>query len=300
MNPKKILVLYYTQSGQLGEVVTRFSKPFAAAGVSVETISIKPINDYAFPWTSERFFDTMPETVLGITTALQPVNLQEQKYDLVVFAYQPWYLSLSIPANSALHEPAVKEILKNTPVVTLIAARNMWLHAQEQAKQKLREAGAKLVGNIALVDRHHNLISVVTILYWMLTGKKDKYLGVFPKPGVSDEDIRNSENFGKIVCRYLQEGNWSGMQHELVTNGAVDVKEDLMFVEERAPRLFSIWANFIFKRKNRKGWLVVFKYYLLFALFIVAPIVLLLNFLLFRWFLIGNIKRRMAHYAGVE
>lgn len=296
---KKVLVLFYSQSGQLGEVVNYFTKPFAGAQISVEVIRIKPVSDYPFPWTSEQFFDTMPETVLGITTPLQPINLKEQKYDLIVFAYQPWYLSLSIPANSVLQEPVIKKVMHNTPVVTLIAARNMWLNAQEQTKQKIREAGATLVGNMALVDRHHNLVSVVTILYWMLTGKKDKYLGIFPKPGVSDNDIRNSENFGKIVCRYLQEGNWNGMQKELVANGAVEVKENLMFVEERAPRLFFVWANFIAGRKNRKIWLVLFKYYLLFALFIVAPVILLLNFLLFRWFLIRNIKRKMAYYTDV-
>jgi hypothetical protein len=216
-----------------------------------------------------------------------------------VFAYQPWYLSISSPANAALHHPDIKRILQNTPVVTLIAARNMWLNAQEQVKKLLNEAGAKLVGNIALVDKSSNLVSAVTILYWMMTGKRDRYLGIFPKPGVADDDVANAARFGETVFSALLKDEWDNLQTLLATQGAVDVKSNLMFIEERAPRLFSIWANLIIKSKNRKALLVAFKYYLLIALFIVAPIVLTVNFLFFRVFFLRKIDQKKKYYAGV-
>jgi hypothetical protein len=297
---KKVLVLYYSQSGQLTEVIYSFVSHFGDPNVSVEIVRVKPKNDFEFPWTSARFFDAMPETVLAKPVALESFQFKEERYDLIVFAYQPWYLSLSIPANSILHEPAVKKILKDTPVVTLIAARNMWLSSQEKLKKILKEAGANLVGNIALVDKNANVISAITILYWMMTGKKDSYLGVFPKPGISDEDISNSKIFGKTVCEYLVADNLSGLQPALVNQNAVDVKSNLMFIEERAPRLFSIWAKLIGKRKNRKAWLVVFKYYLLFALFIVAPIVLTINAIFFRPFFLKSISKKKQYYSGVS
>src|SRR4051812_43106387 len=160
---KKILVLYYSQSGQLTEVINSFIIPFSGANISVEVVRVKPKNDFEFPWASDRFFDAMPETVLAKPVALESFQFKEPSYDLVVFAYQPWYLSLSIPANSILNEPQVKNILKNTPVVTLIAARNMWLSSQEKLKKILKEAGANLVGNIALVDKNSNVVSAITI-----------------------------------------------------------------------------------------------------------------------------------------
>jgi hypothetical protein len=296
---KKVLVIYYSQSGQLTEVVNSFVAPFSEADVSVEIVRVKPKNDFEFPWTSARFFDAMPETVLAKPIPLEPFELKEKSYDLVVFAYQPWYLSLSIPANSILHEPVIKDILKNTPVITLIAARNMWLSSQEKLKKVLKELGASLVGNIALVDKNSNLISAITILYWMMTGKKDSYLGIFPKPGVSNKDISNTKIFGKTVCDHLLKRSWDGMQSTLVNQNAVEVKSNLMFIEERAPRLFSIWANVISKRKNRKAWLVFFKYYLLFALFIVAPVVLMINAVFFRPFFLKSINKKKQYYLGV-
>lgn len=300
MADKKVLALYFTQSGQLEEIVNCFTLPFTQAGIRVEKINIQPEKAFPFPWKSEQFFEAMPETVLEKTVPLQPFELKETHYDLIIFAYQPWFLSLSIPANSILQHPSIKAVLKATPVVTLIGARNMWLNAQEKTKEILKQNGAKLVGNVVLVDKHSNLSSAVTILYWMLTGKKDKYLGIFPKPGVSEEDIGHSEQFGQTVCNHFQKNSLNDLQKELVAQQAVVVESDLMFIEERAPRLFLIWATIISKMKNRKAWLTAFKYYLLIALFIVAPIVLLINRLLFRIFFLSRIQRKKKYYQGVE
>ena len=297
---KKILVLYYSQSGQLTDIVNSFIAPFQLSEISVEVVRAKPLNDFEFPWNSKRFFDAMPESVLAIPSPMQKMEFKEAKYDLVVFAYQPWYLSLSIPANSILVTDEVKKILKDTPVVTLIGARNMWLSSQEKLKKILKEAGANLVGNIALVDRNSNIISAITILYWMMEGKKESYLGIFPKPGVQDEDIANTKNFGKTVSEFLLKGNFDGLQQALVNQNAVEIKSNLLFIEERAPRLFSIWANLIIKRKNRSAWLVVFKYYLLFALFIIAPIVLTVYTILFRPFFGKSIREKKLYYSGLK
>ena len=145
-----------------------------------------------------------------------------------------------------------------------------------------------------------NLTSVITILYWMLTGKRDRYLGIFPKPGVSEEDIAHSQVFGETVCEYLKKQDWTGMQQALVTQDAVEINPNLMFVEERAGRLFSIWANLVTKAKNRAAWLVVYKYYLLFALFIVAPVVLSVYAVFFKPFSGKSINNKIMYYSGLK
>jgi hypothetical protein len=297
---KKILIIYYTQSGQLSEIVESFSKPLIASGAIIDQVQIKPKNDFTFPWTAKVFFETMPESVLGIPQELKTFSFKETFYDLVVLAYQPWFLSPSIPATSLLLNSDFKNIIKGTPVVTLIGSRNMWLNAQEKVKNLLKEAGANLVGNITLVDRNNNHISAVTILYWMLSGKKDKYLGVFPKPGISDADISNVSSHGAIVAQHLISGDWNDLQDELVKADAVYVKPNLMFIENTGSKLFKIWANVIIKKKNRAGWSVAFKYYLLFALFIVAPMILVVNSILIRPFFMKKLNRKREYYLGVN
>src|SRR5690606_34782391 len=133
--------------------------------------------------------------------ALKPMDQQilNEKYDLVVLGYQVWYLSPSIPFNSFLQSDEAKRLLRSTPVGTVINCRNMWVKAQEKVKKALHELGAQHVGNRALVDRQLNHISGITIVHWMMKGRKDSYLGIFPNPGVSEEDIMGSVKFGRSL-----------------------------------------------------------------------------------------------------
>ncbi len=297
---KKVLVIYYSQSGQLGEILDNLTRPISNAGHTVEKVCVQPTVAYPFPWKGKSFFAVMPDSALEVPTTLQPFQLKEAHYDLVIMGYQAWFLSPSIPFNSILNTPAVKAVIKDTPVITITGARNMWISAMERIKLKLREANAKLVGNISLVDKHHNFISFVTIFYWMFKGKKERWLNLFPKPGVADEDIANTANFGTTVEAHLSSGVWTGLQDQLVAQKAVVVKYNLMFIESKAKRIFMIWARFIAKRKKRTGWLVVFKYYLLIALFIAAPIILTVDAIFFKPFLADRIKKQKQYYSGVN
>jgi hypothetical protein len=297
---KKVLAIFYTQSGQLEEIIDNLTGPLIESGHSVEKLRIRPQEEYPFPWTGERFFSVMPDCVLGVPTVLTPFQPKENRYDLVIFGYQAWFLSPSIPSNSILAHPGFRNILKDTPVVTITGARNMWISAMERIKKSLRDTGATLVGNIALVDRHPNPVSFVTIFHWMFKGRKDRYLNIFPKPGVSDADITHTKLFGSTIQQHLDKGEWSGLQASLVEQDAVRIKYNLMFIESKASRIFALWAAFIVKRKKRTPWLVVFKYYLLIALFIAAPIILTVDAIFFKPFLSGRIKRQKQYYLDVN
>jgi len=297
---KKILVIYYSQSGQLDDIIKSLTAPLAAAGNSVETIRVEPVKPYPFPWTGKSFFAQMPDCVLGVPTELNFFQLKETAYDLIILGYQAWFLSPSIPSNSILNHPSIKKVISNTPVVTITGARNMWISAMERIRKMLKDSGAVHEGNIVLVDKHANFVSFVTILYWMFTGKRDRYLNLFPKPGVADADIANCSAFGTVLQNHLAKGNYNGMQEELVAKKAVVVKYNLMFIESKAKRIFAIWANIIARRKNKTAWLVAFKYYLIIALFIAAPIILTVDAILFKPFSSGRIKRQKQYYLGVN
>jgi hypothetical protein len=297
---KKVLAVFYSQSGQLEQIIDHFTQPFIDAGESVEKLRIYPDQAYPFPWTGRSFFSVMPDCVLQVPGKLQDFAFKESKYDLIILGYQAWFLSPSIPSNTLMFDPKFREITKNTPIITITGARNMWISAMEKIKPVLKNSGAKLVGNIALVDRHHNFVSFVTIFYWMFKAKKERLWNVFPIPGVSEQDILNTKNYGTTAIPYLENGNWQGFQDELVKQGAVRVKYALMFIESKARKIFKVWAGIISKRKKKDAWLVAFKYYLLIALFIAAPIILTVDAILFKPFLHKRIKRQKQYYSGVN
>ena len=203
---ERILVVYYSQSGQLKQIVDHFVTPFVGAGISVDYYEIEMETPFPFPWNNEAFFGAFPESFLQIPQPIKPLPaaIMEQQYSLVVLAYQVWYLSPSIPITSFLKSEQAAHLLSGKPVVTLSGTRNMWIKAQEKIGQMLQKYNATIVANIALTDRHHNHISVLTIVHWLFTGEKDRYLGIFPLPGVSDRDIASATQYGEIVLKHKQ------------------------------------------------------------------------------------------------
>lgn len=299
---KTILVINFSQTGQLDQIIDNFLKPFK--NVEIDRIKISPKKPFPFPWTSDSFFDAMPETVLEEKIELNPVTYSKEEYDLIVLGYSPWFLSPSLPTSSLLEEEHFKEKIKGKPVVTLIGARNMWINSQESVKRHLVDSGANLVANIPLIDKNPNLLSVVSILHWMLEGKKEKKYGIFPKPGVSDQDIQETDYFGEIVASAMENGNFTGLQDKILALGKIDIKPNILFIELRAKKLFRIWAKLIKKkginRQKRTLWLKAFKYYLLTALFIISPFVLLFFNILIRPFFSKGLNEKKNYFCSTN
>ena len=53
---QQILVVYYSQSGQLKDIVNQFVAPFQSAGIGIDFYSIEMEESFPFPWTDEAFF----------------------------------------------------------------------------------------------------------------------------------------------------------------------------------------------------------------------------------------------------
>jgi len=300
---KNVLVIYYSQSGQLESIARNIAKPLLDSGnINVLFHEIQIEKPFPFPWNNEAFFGAFPESFLQIPTRLKPIKeeIMNTKFDLILLNYQVWYLTPSIPVNSFLKSQEAKILLNNTPIITITGSRNMWVMAQEKVKVLLKQNNASLKGNIALVDRVGNLISVITIVEWMFSGLKKKYLGIFPLPGVSDKDINESTKFGEIILSGLEENSLDNLQSKLVAIDAVRISSYLVTVDRTANKIFAKWSNFIInKEESRKSWLKVFKVYLLLAIWLISPIVYILHLLTYP-FKIQKIRKELEYYKGVN
>lgn len=280
---KNILVIYYSQTGQLEDIVRNIAKPFETQkeeyDVTYYNIQLK--EDFPYPWPGDVFFDTFPESYLQIPKEILPPSeeILNKKYDLILFGYQVWFLTPSIPIISFLKSGYAAQLLKDTPVVTISGTRNMWMLSQEKLKVYLRDLKAKLVGNIALVDRHDNYTSVLTIVRWLTKGQKEK-TGLLPAAGVSDEEITGSVKYGEIIEKHLKNTDLENLQPDLVKNGAIEIRPFLVRVEKVGNKIFTVWSNLIIKKKEKRPLLIkFFKVYLMAAIWIISPVVLVLHLL---------------------
>jgi hypothetical protein len=301
---KKALVVYYSQSGQIKEITDTIVKPLRQY-FEIVYEELKPIPSYPFPWKGMSFFQTFPESVQNIPCKLEPYCFHyEDNFDLVILAFQVWYLSPSIPISSFLQSPEAEKIMKNKPVITIQGCRNMWVMSQEKIKNRILDAGGKLAGNIVLTDKNPNLISVITIVKWMTTGEKHGtgfYSKIFPPAGVSVKDIQNSEKYGNIILQTLQENVLVKLQDRLIVDGAVHVNPVLVSIEKRGLLMFKIWSRFILKKGSynspaRIGRLRLFKYYLFAVIYIVSPVISLLFFIIHK-INIQRTKKMVDYYS---
>ena len=280
--PKKILVISFSQSGQLHKIAASLLAPLRTdMRVKIVEETIRPVSEYPFPWSAYRFLDAFPEAFRGIPCALEPPEHSHVRFDLIILAYQVWYLAPSIPIASFLQSPRAQELLKGTPVLTITACRNMWLRAHDKVKGYLRAADACLVGHIPLTDKAYHLVSVFTMLYWMLTGRKDRMLGFFPAPGISDEEIARCAAFGQVIADALSAPNFPDVQDRLNRLSTTPILPHLMFLEYRAAKLFDLWSRWILQRGGqghpRRRWRTrIFGCSLLCSIVLFSPLLFLL------------------------
>lgn len=297
---KKILAVYFSQTGQLRNVVDAIVGPLSAENdVEVVYEELKPKKAFPFPWQLDRFLGVMPESVLGIPCEIEPVSVdQDEPFDLILIAYQPWYLSPSLPLRAFFSDPAAPKLLSGKPVLTVGGSRNMWVRAHQELIGLVNEAGGRPVGNISLCDTAPNMLSAVTIVRWMMTGKRDRFLWIFPPAGISEAEIRRASRFAPPIGSSLLSGRFDGLREDLINAQAVKVNPELAILEERIKFVFRLWARFIRAKgapgdPARLGRIRFFKCYLIIMLYLVFPVI---NLLLktFNAFRRGSIQKRIA------
>jgi len=196
----RAVVYLYSQTGQLREVADAFTAPMVARGWHIRSVAVKPRVAFPFPWPIRRFFGVFPAAVdpQAHVQLVEPAGgFGSEPDELVILAYQVWYLAPSLPIRSLLK--AHPEAVRDRRVVSLIACRNMWYSAAIEVSGLLRSAGARRVELVAATDTQRQAASLVTTLRWLLTGKREPFLW-FGRAGVGDAELARVARAGKCIA----------------------------------------------------------------------------------------------------
>jgi hypothetical protein len=272
---KKVLVVQYSQTGQLAAVVTSLCRPLMeAAGVELVVETLQPELPFPYPWPFFRFLDVFPECVALDPPPLAPLAVGDgESFDLVILAYQVWFLAPSLPVTGFLQNPQARRLLRGKPVVTVIGCRNMWNRAQETMKQLLADCGARLLDNLVLTDQGSSLASFVTTPRWLLTGKKGAFWK-FPPAGIAQRDIDGACRFGKALVYALErdlEQADGPMLHGLK---AVEADIGLIRSEKAGYRSFRVWGKLL-RKVGKPGAVARIPVLAVYVLFLILMIVTL-------------------------
>ncbi|MBS1630539.1 MAG: hypothetical protein JST27_10820 [Bacteroidetes bacterium] len=246
--------------------------------VSIQYVPIMPQQAWPWPWKADSFFDAMPECVAMEPAPVLPIppEIRQAEYDLVLLGWQPWFLHPSQPVTAFLKSEDAK-MLAGKPVVTVVGCRNMWLHAGEKVKELLAQCSARQVGNIVLTDTNPNLVSLLTIIRWAFSGKKEKSRWL-PEAGVQARDLAATSRFGQALLEATQQPEKQvGLHERLLADGAVQLNIGLVLLEQRGIKNFRFWSRFIREKgaagaPERQGRVRMFKRLLITAIFILSPL----------------------------
>lgn len=200
MSPPRAVVYLYTQTGQLREVAGALTAPLVERGWQIRWVDVRPRAAFPFPWPLRRFFGVFPASVDpdGLVDLVEPSDgFDSAPEELVILAYQVWYLAPSLPIRSLITtHPGV---FRDRRVVSVIACRNMWYSAAIEVCGLLRSAGARSVEVVAATDTRNQAITFVTTLRWLLTGRRESFLR-FGRAGVGAEELKRVSVVGERIA----------------------------------------------------------------------------------------------------
>ena len=271
---KKVLSLYYSQNGQLKSVLDSLTSKLGDDEIQVDFRAIKPKRKYPFPWPFYEFFDEFPESVHLDGCEIEKLENLADDYDLIILGYTVWYMAPSIPITAFMQSEQAERLFKNTPVVTVVACRDMWVLAQEKIKEMISAVEGRVIDHIALTDQGGSVLSLITLPTYMLTGKKN-YFSFLPKAGIKKEEIDACDRFGERLNAALKENKEQGNEAMLKGLGACVVNAKLIATEKIANRSFHIWSGLIKKggEKYSMGRKIVITIYVLFLLLLIFSVI---------------------------
>ena len=279
---KNVLIVSYSQSGQISDVVEALSRPLAEAGVKIHHEVLRQVKAFPFPWPFFAFLDVFPESVRLDPRPNQPLSVvPDADFDLVILAWSVWYLSPAQPVTAFLQSAEGRRLLGGRPVVSVVACRNMWLSAFDTLKRLVADAGGRLVDHVAFTDEANALATFITTPRWMFTGRRDGFLGL-PPAGVSVSQTAGAARFGAALAEALSRDEEKRCQPMLHGLNAVKIAPHLVLSERAGRRAFQVWSGLIRLCGRAGQWrripaLALFVAYLFVMIITVVPVSFMLQ-----------------------
>jgi antitoxin (DNA-binding transcriptional repressor) of toxin-antitoxin stability system len=300
---KRILLIFYSQSGEAARAATIFETEMAGYGHSVTAVRLHPQEDYPYPWGSVgRFFDVMPETQLGLPPPIRrPMFDTEAPWDLVVLISPVWFLSPALPVQGFFRTPQAA-VLRDRPVLSVTVSRAMWQQGSEGLKRLLAAAGARHVDNVVVTHQGSPVATLVSTPRALLSGKRGRLFGIFPEPGVAADDQDRLTHLARVAAARLAETDGPVAGPLLSGEPAVTVRRWLIGPELAGWYAFHGWARLI-RALGRTGntarmagvW--GFALYLVLMILVGLPVTLIATLILYV-FARGWLERRAARLAA--
>jgi menaquinone-dependent protoporphyrinogen IX oxidase len=211
--PPRVLLLYYSYSGQARRVLEAAGEVFRERGCDVQEAEIE-FTDQRYAERFSRFpmrrvwpdmLSVLPAQKRGDTGEIRtPDTVRNGDYDLICIGSPTWWQTVSMPMRSFLKSKEARKLLAGKPFAVFVVCRQFWQENLTAVRELAEQQGGRYVDGIHFTYPGDQLRSMLSLTSYLGSGEyRDRYLGVrIPTTNVQPEQLEQTRTFaGALVDR---------------------------------------------------------------------------------------------------
>ena len=213
-SPPRVLLLYYTYTGQSFRVLEAAGEVFRERGCEVQKAQIE-FTDQRYAERFSRFpmrrvwpdmLSVLPAQKRGVTGDIRtPDTVRNGDYDLICIGSPTWWQTVSMPMRSFLKSDEARKLLAHKPFAVFVVCRQYWKENLTAVRELAERQGGRYVDGIHFTYPGDPLRSMLSLTSYLGSGEyRDRYLGVrIPSTNVQPEQLEQARKFAVALADRL-------------------------------------------------------------------------------------------------
>jgi menaquinone-dependent protoporphyrinogen IX oxidase len=213
----RVLLLYYSYTGQARKVLEAAGEVFRERGCEVHSAPIEFTDPrYArrfarFPmdhmWRD--FLSVLPAQTRKATGEIRtPDEVRGTEYDLICIGSPTWWRDVSMPLRSFLKSGEARPLLQDKPFAVFVVCRRYWRENLNAVRTLAEKAGGRYEGAVHFQYPGDQLRSMLSLTSYLGSGEyRERYLGVsIPPTNINEDQLAEARGFAAgLADRVLAE-----------------------------------------------------------------------------------------------
>jgi menaquinone-dependent protoporphyrinogen IX oxidase len=210
----RVLLLYYTYTGQALKVLETAGEVFRDRGCEVQKAEIE-FTDRRFAERFSRFpmrrvwpdmLSVFPAQMRRASGEIRtPDAVRDGDYDLICIGSPTWWRTVNMPMRSFLKSDEARKLLAAKPFAVFVVCRRYWRENLTAVRKLAEKQGGRYVDGVHFAYPGDQLRSMLSLTSYLGTGEyRDRYLGVrIPTTNVQPEQLEHTRKFASALVDRL-------------------------------------------------------------------------------------------------
>jgi menaquinone-dependent protoporphyrinogen IX oxidase len=223
----RVLLLYYTYTGQALKVLEAAGEVFRGRGCEVHKAQIEftdprfaePFSRFPMRHVVLDFLSVLPAQVRRARGEIRtPDEVRNRNYDLICIGSSTWWLTMNMPMRSFLKSNEAGTLLAGKPFAAFAVCRRFWRNNFKTVRKLGEKQGGQYVDGIHFEYPGGQIRSLLSLASYFGSGEyRDRYMGLrIPTTNVQPEQLEQTRKFALALADRLFGAGWAMQGEETV------------------------------------------------------------------------------------